>query len=138
MPSGLTGGETFQLLSKVLDLRAQAQGAIAENLANQDTPGYEARRVEFQDALKGALGAEGTLRPAATQPGHFGAAGPDAIRRVRGTESVVQGGAGPDGNTVAPEEEMARMAENSVMFDAAAQIIASKYRDLKYVIREGR
>jgi flagellar basal-body rod protein FlgB len=137
MPSGLTGSETYQLLSKVLDLRARSQEAISDNLANQDTPGYKARRVEFQDALKGALGAEGTLRPAATRPGHFGATGTDAIRRVKGTDSVVRDGAGPDGNTVTPEEEMARMAENSVLFDAAAQIIASKYRELKFVIREG-
>jgi len=137
MPSGLTGSDTYQLLSKVLDLRARSQEAIADNLANQDTPGYQARRVDFQEALKGALGSEGTLRQAATQPGHFGATGTDAIRRVQGRESVVRDGAGPDGNTVTPEEEMARMAENSVMFDAAAQIIANKYRDLKYVIREG-
>jgi flagellar basal-body rod protein FlgB len=138
MPSGLTGTETYQLLAKALDLRARAQESIAGNLANQDTPGYRARRLEFQDALKGALGADGTLRPASTRPGHFGATGGDAIGKVKGTEQVVRDGAGPDGNTVTPEEEMARMAENAVMFDAAAQIIGAKYRSLKYVIREGR
>ncbi len=138
MPSGLTGTETYQLLARALDLRARAQERIADNLANQDTPGYKARRLDFQDALRGALGREGTLRPAATRPGHFGATGSDAIRHVKGTEEVVRDGGGPDGNTVAPEEEMARMAENSVMFDAAAQIIGAKYRSLKYVIREGR
>jgi len=138
MPSGLTGTETYQLLAQSLDLRARAQERIAANLANQDTPGYQARRIEFQDALKGALGAENTLRPAATRPGHFGATGADAIGKVHGTEKVIRDGAGPDGNTVTPEEEMARMAENAVMFDAAAQIIGSKYRSLKYVIREGR
>ena len=137
MPSGLTGTETYQLLAQALDLRARAQEQIAANLANQDTPGFKARRLEFQDALKGALGSEDALRPAATHPGHFGASGTDAIRRVHGSESQVRDGAGPDGNTVAPEEEMARLAENAVMFDAAAQIIGAKYRALKYVIREG-
>lgn len=138
MPSGLTGSETFQLLARALDLRGAAQERIAQNIAHQDTPGYKARRLEFQEALKGALGADGSLRPAATRPGHIGGRGPDAIARVQGTERVIREGAGPDGNTVAPEEEMARLAENAVMFDAAAQIIGDKYRSLKHVIREGR
>ena len=138
MPSGVTGGETFQLLARVLDLRAGAQERIAGNLAHQDTPGYKARRLEFQEALKGALDGDGALKAAATRPGHIGGTGAEKIARVQGTETVTRGGTGPDGNTVQPEEEMARMAENAVMFDAAAQIIGGKYRALKFVIREGR
>lgn len=138
MPSGLTGGETFQLLAKVLDLRHGAQARISENLAHQDTPGYKARRIEFRDALKGALGREGGMGQAATRPGHMGASGASEIARVKGTEHVLRHGGGPDGNTVAPEEEMARLAENALMFEAAAQIIGGKYRALKSVIREGR
>jgi flagellar basal-body rod protein FlgB len=137
MPSGLTGSETFRLLAQVMDLRQAAHERIAANLAHQDTPGYEARHLEFQAALKAAVGEPGRLKPAATQPGHFGAGGGDAIGQVHGTETTVRDGAGKDGNTVSPEDEMAGLAQNALMFDAAAQLIGSKYRSLKEVIREG-
>jgi len=138
MPSGLTGSETFQLLAQVLDLRHAAQERIASNVANQDTPGYKARRLEFDAALKAAVGQEGRLAPAVTRPGHIGGTGTDAIRAVHGTERVKRDGGGLDGNTVSPDEEMARMAQNALMFDAASQLIGAKYRGLKSVIREGR
>jgi len=138
MPNGLTGGETFQLLARTMDLRQAAHERIASNLAHQDTPGFEARHLQFEDALKAAVGGTGRMRPAATRPGHIGGPGPQAISGVRGHEDVVRHGAGPDGNTVSPEDEMARMAQNALMFDAAAQIIGGKYRALKSVIREGR
>jgi flagellar basal-body rod protein FlgB len=138
MPSGLTGGETFQLLARVLDLRHAAQERISSNVANQDTPGYKARRLEFDAALKAAVGQGGRLAPAVTEPGHIGGTGADAIRNVQGTERVVTEGAGLDGNTVSADEEMARMAQNALMFDAASQLIGAKYRGLKSVIREGR
>jgi flagellar basal-body rod protein FlgB len=34
---------------------AARQTAIANNIANIETPGYKARKVEFEDALRGAV-----------------------------------------------------------------------------------
>jgi flagellar basal-body rod protein FlgB len=34
---------------------AARQNAIANNIANIETPGYKARKVEFEDALRGAV-----------------------------------------------------------------------------------
>jgi len=34
---------------------AARQDAIANNIANIETPGYQARKVEFEDALRGAV-----------------------------------------------------------------------------------
>src|SRR4051794_20241732 len=34
---------------------AARQNAIANNIANIETPGYQARKVEFEDALRGAV-----------------------------------------------------------------------------------
>jgi flagellar basal-body rod protein FlgB len=138
MPSGLTGGETFQLLARVLDLRNAAHQRIAENLAHQDTPGYKARHLEFDAALKAAVGTPGQLAPATTRPGHIGATGADAVAHVQGTDHMERQGGGQDGNTVSPEDEMAALAQNALMFDAASQLIGAKYRGLKAVIREGR
>ncbi len=138
MPSGLTGGDSFHLLSKVMDLRQLTQERISENIAHQDTPGYKARRVEFEGALKSAINQVSGMKQAATHPGHFGATGKEAIGRIMGEESSVKHGANRAGNTVNPEKEMARMVENALLYDAATEIIARKYRGLKSVIREGR
>jgi flagellar basal-body rod protein FlgB len=34
---------------------AARQSAIANNIANIETPGYRARKVEFEEALRGAV-----------------------------------------------------------------------------------
>lgn len=34
---------------------AARQNAISNNIANIETPGYQARKVEFEDALRGAV-----------------------------------------------------------------------------------
>ncbi len=133
MPSGLSGGDGFQLLSKVLDLRQRAHERIAENIANQDTPGYKARRLEFEGALRKAAGAGDTLRPTGS-----GMAPANRFAQVTGTETVITDGANSDGNTVNAEEEMSLLSENALMYDLASQILANKYRGLRNVIREGR
>ncbi|MFQ5509028.1 MAG: flagellar basal body rod protein FlgB [Leptospirillia bacterium] len=137
MPIGLTDGDSFRLLSRALDLRQASHERVAGNLAHQDTPGYKARHLEFQDALKAAVGLASTLQPVGTHPGHMGV-GSTSIDQVSGKEKVVRQGGGRDGNTVSPEDEMARMAENALMYNTATQIIGAKFRGLRNVIREGR
>jgi flagellar basal-body rod protein FlgB len=123
-----------------MDLRHTQHQRTAENIAQQDTPGYKARRMDFQDALRqAAAGNGGSMAPKATHPGHMGVgAGSNRYDSVQATESMVTKGAKNDGNTVAPEEEMAKLAENTLLYDTASQIIAAKYRGLRGIIREGR
>ena len=48
---------------------AARQNAIADNIANIETPGYKARKVEFEDALRGAVehgGSPATVTPNTT------------------------------------------------------------------------
>ena len=42
-------------LVQVLDLRQQQHGLTATNLANADTPGFEAKVLDFDDALRQAV-----------------------------------------------------------------------------------
>ena len=42
----------MQLLSKVLDLRAQKAQVISSNIANAETPGYSASRFAFEEDFK--------------------------------------------------------------------------------------
>ncbi|WP_207455032.1 flagellar basal body rod protein FlgB [Desertivibrio insolitus] len=46
---------TTTALTSALDALAQRQRAIAQNIANVNTPGYQAQRVTFEDALTASV-----------------------------------------------------------------------------------
>lgn len=56
---------TTVALTSALDGLAARQRAIADNIANVNTPGYHAKRVQFETALAASIG-EGDGRAAAT------------------------------------------------------------------------
>ena len=68
----LTSQLDFQ--AQALTLRAERQRVIASNIANADTPGYQARDLDFSSALKAATDQlPGTQlgQMATTQRGHM-------------------------------------------------------------------
>ena len=56
----LTAGLDFQ--AKALALRAERQTVLASNIANADTPGYQARDMKFSQALQAASLPSSSLR----------------------------------------------------------------------------
>ena len=56
---------TISALTSALDGLSQRQRAIADNIANVNTPGFRATRVQFEDALAQSV-AEGSGRTAPT------------------------------------------------------------------------
>ena len=49
------GSVSFQAYSSALDALSMRQRVIANNIANIQTPGFQARRVQFEDALARAV-----------------------------------------------------------------------------------
>jgi flagellar basal-body rod protein FlgB len=45
---------------------------------------------------------------------------------------------GRDGNAVEMENEMNRMMQNQVLFNASAQLLAKKFEGLRTALREGK
>lgn len=131
--------KTIQLLEKALDLRSDRHRAITANIANQDTPGYRAAELNFKEAMQQASGASASLPPVRTDPRHLPAhpAGGSVVPSSP-PPSLVERPSRLDGNTVVTEREMAKLAENTLMYNAMAQLIAKKFATLKNVIREGR
>jgi flagellar basal-body rod protein FlgB len=122
-------------LNTTLNLRLLNQNVISSNIANADTPGYKAKTVEFEQALRDALNVGDGLRPAETQAGHQAPHATDPVHPVvyddpNGVESL-------DGNTVDRAAEMAKMAENQLLYDASAEMLKRKLGMLKYAITEG-
>lgn len=119
--------KTVDTLSKSLDLQLVRQSVISDNIANAETPGFKARRVEFEKELQQAVEAS-----------DFGISGPE-IQKVQPT--IIQepnSELGQDLNTVDMDREMAAMTKNDIQYAAGTQLINKKFFFLKYAIGEGR
>ncbi len=132
-------GQSITRLEDALNVRSKRHQVITTNIANQDTPEYKAKSLDFKEALKSAAGDGSTIALARTNKNHLSpqsqATGPlEAQVKVATTSRTTR----LDGNTVETEKEMTRLAENTFMYQATAQLIAGKFRGLKNVISEGR
>ena len=103
-------------LGRALDGVALRQRVSADNIANVMTPGFQARRVEFEQALSGAV-----------------AAGDPAAAEITTTGT----GAQPreDGNNVQLETETSSMMRSGLQFQALAQAVTFKHNVLRSAIR---
>ena len=128
---------TIRLLEKNLDLRARNQNLISANLANAETPGYIPKRLTFEGELKDALKNRGGDTPPLTDPRHIPLNGRSAgLDRVQGTIiEAPDGSVGDDGNGVELENEMGRLAENQILYNATIQLAVKKFEGLKTAIK---
>lgn len=113
----------FSMLRGRLGYLSQRQKLIAENVANADTPGFSPKDLKpysFQQQMQAAGGA-GMMKM--SQPGHMqpksvassGARGAPAFKSVKANDSETT----LDGNSVVLEEEMMKMSDARMNYDAA-------------------
>ncbi|MDD2365555.1 MAG: flagellar basal body rod protein FlgB [Desulfuromonadaceae bacterium] len=131
---------TIELLGKSIDLRAKNQNLIASNIANAETPNFVPKALVFEEELQGAMKNGNSERPSSSpNPRHIPLRGAGfALQSVAG--KVVEAPAktpGIDGNAVELENEMGRMAENQVMFNASVQMLSKKFEGLRTAIKGG-
>ncbi len=127
----------FDLHQTALGARAYRSQVLASNIANADTPGYQAREVDFKSTLAQALGSSQTAEPAAgsamvrTSTRHMGAGGtqgaaaaqPPLIYRTVSQASI-------DNNTVDVNVERAQFADNALRYEASLTFINGKIKGL--------
>jgi flagellar basal-body rod protein FlgB len=127
----------FSLHQAALDVRAYRSQVLASNIANADTPGYQARDVDFKAALGQAQEARGgpasstAVVMARTSTGHMSPGGPQGAATPGGPlvyRTVTQ--ASIDNNTVDVNVERAQFADNAMRFEASLTFINSKIKGL--------
>ena len=128
---------TVSLLSRVLDLRARNHKVIVSNIANADTPDYKAFKMHVEEALQKQRGTGGSLQLTRTSHSHLPVGRQDAAGARITREPMSGHSLRGDGNTVDPDRTMSRMAENSLLYNTAAQILNKKLQGLKAVIQGG-
>jgi flagellar basal-body rod protein FlgB len=130
MQNRLTQALDFQ--SQALVLRAERQRLIASNIANADTPGYQAREMDFANALRQATGTtlpgSAPLALATTSPGHDAAAIP--LRDNPGLQYARHSQDAIDRNTVDMDRERASFTDNTVKYEATLRFINGSVRSM--------
>ena len=130
--------KTLQALATSLNFRKLRQDVIASNIANADTPGYKARRIEFEEALSRAIDLEKQRSLKSNHQKHYNVGGGGFNEVEPMVFDDPNGIVNESGNTVNRDQEMALMAKNKIMFDASVQLLNKKLGLLKYAITSDR
>ncbi|MBI3912074.1 MAG: flagellar basal body rod protein FlgB [Armatimonadetes bacterium] len=112
---------TTRIVSAALDGLTARQRAYAANLANIETPGYQAQDVHFEAELR-----------------RWQAAGASAASTPDPELVVLEGGARADGNTVEIDRQMALLAENALTYQALTEAQRMRGQMLRDAILEGK
>jgi flagellar basal-body rod protein FlgB len=150
----------FAFGRQALDVRAYRQALLSSNIANADTPGYQARDVDFSSALSAALkqsGAPGMTRGgtpplALAQPEGITSANPQA-GDMNGHAMLTQTGGfadndgqlayrmpqlpSMDGNTVELDTERVQFADNALHYESQMTEVSNDIKTMISAITSG-
>ncbi len=122
--------KTWDLVNQSLKLRLLRHEVLASNVANVDTPGYRRKDVPFEKLMRAYLN-ESPLPLRRTRSEHF-----SALRSSRKPEIVEAEELGTP-NNVSLEEEMSRLMENHLLYQATVQALIKEIQLLREAITEG-
>lgn len=106
---------TYVALNSALDGLSLRQRVIADNIANVQTPGYQAQRVSFEDSLKQAV-AQGS-----------GAVTPAVARTLDPARQ--------DGNNVNLDTETLSNIDTNLRYQTATQAVDMTFSQLRIAMR---
>ncbi|WP_019894319.1 flagellar basal body rod protein FlgB [Hydrogenovibrio halophilus] len=124
----------FGVHEEALNVRTARQKLLANNLANQDTPNFKARDIDWRAQMKQASD-ELSMKPSGkpdmqrTHSGHitgFAEMTTDSFVKYRQPTQPAL-----DGNTVEAHIEKAQFMENSMQYQASLEFINSKIKGIK-------
>jgi len=129
----------LQFQQEALNLRAQRQEILSANIANADTPGFQARDIDFASQLQKVMeqgrasgsGISLSLTSARHIPAqNVQAPDLDLLFRVPDQPSV-------DGNTVDMDRERTNFADNSVRYQTDLTVLGAQVKGMMSVLQQG-
>ena len=124
---------------EALNLRAQRQEVLAANIANADTPGYQARDMDFASELKKVMergraessGVSLALTAARQIPAQtIAAPSTELLYRIPEQPSL-------DGNTVDMDRERTQFADNSLQYQTGLTLLGGQIKGMMTVLQGG-
>ena len=131
----LFADKTPLVLRKALDFQSERQLLISSNISNIDTPGYQAKDIDFKGALKAALGTENDLALRSTHKGHIGPS-KGMIAGLRAEPFTEADTSKSNGNNVNIDKEMMKLSENQISYNATVQMMAKRFSTIRAAISE--
>jgi len=133
--------ESLNFHSTALLLRAERQQLLASNIANADTPGYQARDFNFGAALAAATGGDtgsansagGSL--ARTDAKHLDVGGGSSLPGGVKVQYRAPSQAALDNNSVDVDVERAQFADNTVRYEASLRFLNQQIKNLLSAIQ---
>ena len=127
-------GSNVKLLEKLLDYTVAKQKVISKNIANVGTLNYQREDVKFEDVLSKEISS--SVRT--TDPKHISLTAP--AEKDAGFKTIKSG---PEEkanlyNNVDVNQEMADMAQNSLLFKFGSRKLNGYFHTIQHVIRGGR
>lgn len=117
---------TLSLMEKNLDLRLRKHQLIVSNIANIDTPNYKPFNIVVKDAFEKIENRSNAVKLRTSDPKHLNTNGYDRYKI-----EVIQE------DPVGIDKAMSDLAENTMIYNATAQILSKKFNLLKQSITGG-
>jgi flagellar basal-body rod protein FlgB len=114
--------QTFGLIGRSLDIRTLNNKVLSGNIANSETPDYQAKEVSFHKVLEKSMDGSPSMGLKRTHARHL----PEDLEEDARVETTKE--------AVDIDREMAKLAENNVMFQAGVQTLVKKFEALKFTI----
>jgi flagellar basal-body rod protein FlgB len=121
--------DIFRGIDKVLpylNFAWKRHKVILSNIANADTPNYRAKDVVMEEESVGKL--------KITREKHISPKSKEGFRIIEVQRRLV----GNDFNNVSLEEEMAKLTQNRIAYEAYMRMIRGSVDELNSIIKEGR
>lgn len=125
---------TYTLIKNSLNASAERSRVISNNIANVNTKGYKAYKLNFEENLKKSL-QNGNINLTRTNTAHMNDESESTgytIERDNSTSMRL------DGNNVDIDNEMTNLAANTILYNTLINQANSRISMRRYVISEGR
>lgn len=134
LDKALFGKTGIPIYSRLADLSSTQHKVVASNIANVNTEGYDKREFDFDKELRKALD-KPSVPGRTTHPNHIPLGNqsdsPPKIEKVKKSENDT------GVNSVDIDQEMADLAQNQIIFEFGADMLARKFKSLKSAIKGG-
>jgi flagellar basal-body rod protein FlgB len=129
---------TTAVLTRAMAGYSARNTAIANNIANADTPGYKRVAVSFESALAGAVDADRQRLRMDVGASISAIDGSDVTRRVDEVAANVMSTDTTtmrvDGSNVDPDDEMARLSANQLASSTVVSLLDKRFAQFRTAI----
>lgn len=131
----LFSDQTPLALKKGMDFQSARNLLIATNISNMETPGYKAKDINFEEQLRGVMKTKGQLQMRKTNSKHFGPSN-EALKALEPLPFELTDPAKSNGNNVNIDKEMAKLAENQILYTAFIQLAMKRGSTVRSAVTE--